>query len=127
MFYIVNHSPESFLQRLILSVKPGKVGSAYQTGFYKRCSSITTVMLEKSRTRFHYGPPSTIRGFVFSQFRAKEYIEGIQYMSYRRFQFRGSKEKMHRLSLHHYNRGGTFGTSFSSLMRTPNIIIRVQP
>ena len=127
MSYVVNSSPESFLQRLILPVNGSNVGSAYQTGFYRRCSSITTVMLEKIPTGFHYGPPLTIRGFEFSQFRAKKYIEGIQYMSYRRFHFWGSKEKMHRLSLHHHNRGGTFGTSFSSVMRTPYIIIRVQP
>ena len=92
-----------------------------------RCSSITTIMLENNPTGFHYGPPLTIRGFEFSQFRAKDYIEGIQYMSYRRFQWRGSKEKMHRLPKHHYNRGGISGTSFSSVMRTPFIIIKVQP
>ena len=62
MFHVVNHSPESFFQRLILSVNGGKVGSAYQTGFYKRSSSITTVMLEKISIGFDYGPPLTIRG-----------------------------------------------------------------
>ena len=66
MSYVVNPSPESFLKRLILSVNGGKVGSAYQTRFYRRCSSITTVMLEKNPTAFHYGPPLTIRGFEFS-------------------------------------------------------------
>ena len=91
-----------------------------------RCSSITMVMLENSPTGFHYGPPLTIRGFKFSQFRAKDYTEGIQFMSYKRFQWRGSKEKMHRLLKHHYNRGGISGTSFSSVMRTPFIIIKVQ-
>ena len=77
MFSVVNPSPERFLQRLILPINGGKVGSAYETRFYRWCSSITTVMLEKNPTGFHYGPPLTIRGFEFSQFRAKEYIEGI--------------------------------------------------
>ena len=85
MSSVGNRSPEMFLQRLILLVNGGKVGSAYETGFYRWCSSITTVMLEKNPTGFHYGPPLTIRGFEFSQFRAKDYTEGIQYMSYKRF------------------------------------------
>ena len=127
MFHVVNHISESFLQRLILSVNGVNVGSAYQTGFHKWFRCITTVMLEKIPIGFHYGPPLTIRGLGLSQYRAKEYIEGTQYISYKGFHFRGTKEKMHRLSLPHYNREGTFGMSFSSLMRTPYIIIRVQP
>ena len=66
MSYVVNPSPERFLHRLILPENGGKVGSAYETGFYRWCSSITTVMLEKNPTAFHYGPPLTIRGFEFS-------------------------------------------------------------
>ena len=124
MFHIVNQILESFLQRLILFVNGGNIGSAYQTGFYKRFRCITTVKLEKIPIGIYYGPPLTIRGLGFLQYRAKEYIEGIQY---RGFHFWSTKEKMHKLSLPHCNREGTFGTLFSSLMRTPYILIRVQP